>query len=29
MRLVDAGQDIPSVQRDLAAILVERLERWT
>ena len=27
--MVDAGQDIPSVQRDLAAILVERLERWT
>ena len=27
--VVDAGQDIPSVQRDLAAILDERLERWT
>jgi dTMP kinase len=26
---VDAGQDIPSVQRDLAAILDERMERWT
>jgi dTMP kinase len=26
---VNAGQDIPSVQRDLAAILDERLERWT
>lgn len=26
--VVDAGQDIPSVQRDLAAILDERLERW-
>jgi dTMP kinase len=25
---VDAGQDIPSVQRDLAAILHERMERW-
>jgi dTMP kinase len=25
---VDAGQDIPSVQRDLAAILDERMERW-
>jgi dTMP kinase len=25
---VDAGQDIPSVQRDLAAILDEHLERW-
>jgi dTMP kinase len=29
IRKVDAGQDIPSVQRDLAAILDERLERWT
>jgi dTMP kinase len=27
--VVDAAQDIPSVQRDLAAILDERLERWT
>jgi dTMP kinase len=27
--MVDAGQDIPSVQRDLAAILDECLERWT
>jgi dTMP kinase len=26
--MVDAGQDIPSVQRDLAAILDEHLERW-
>ncbi|HEY4128378.1 MAG TPA: dTMP kinase [Gammaproteobacteria bacterium] len=26
---VNAGQDIPSVQWDLAAILDERLERWT
>ncbi len=25
---VDAGQDIPSVQRDLAATLDERMERW-
>lgn len=29
IRKVDAGQDIPSVQRDLVAILDERLERWT
>jgi dTMP kinase len=26
--MVDAGQDIPSAQRDLAAILDEKLERW-
>ncbi|HEX7965067.1 MAG TPA: dTMP kinase [Gammaproteobacteria bacterium] len=29
IKVVDAGQDIPSVQRDLAAVLDERLERWT
>ncbi|HEX2667437.1 MAG TPA: dTMP kinase [Gammaproteobacteria bacterium] len=29
IKAVDAGQDIPSVQRDLAAVLDERLERWT
>jgi dTMP kinase len=29
IRKVDAGQDIPSVQRDLAAVLDEHLERWT